>query len=269
MPTPNIRLGGAGANRPADRDLHGDAQHRAHRRALVRGGLAPRHAGRRHRRRDHAGAAHRHLHASTGLLDDVGELGFGLPGLMVIGDIVAVRERLLQLVAEIGGRAVTARGLIVSAPRSSSGKTTVTLGLLGALRAGRASRCARRNPDRTTSIPAFHAAATGAKGVNLDTWAMPPSLIDALIADADAGRRNAGDRRRDGAVRRRAGRRRAAPARRRIWPRGSACRCCWFSTSRGSRNRRPRSPRALPRTIRRCASAASCSTSSAASGTAR
>jgi len=31
--------------------------------------------------------------------------------------------------------------------------------------------------------PAFHAAATGGKGVNLDTWAMPATLIDALIAD--------------------------------------------------------------------------------------
>jgi cobyrinic acid a,c-diamide synthase len=78
---------------------------------------------------------------------------------------------------------VTARGLIVSAPRSSSGKTTVTLGLLGALkRKGVAVRAAKSGPDYID--PAFHAAATAGKGVNLDTWAMPPVLIDALIADA-------------------------------------------------------------------------------------
>jgi cobyrinic acid a,c-diamide synthase len=77
---------------------------------------------------------------------------------------------------------VSARGLIVSAPRSSSGKTLVTLGLLGALRRkGVAVRAAKSGPDYID--PAFHAAATGAKGVNLDSWAMPASLIDALIAD--------------------------------------------------------------------------------------
>jgi len=77
---------------------------------------------------------------------------------------------------------VSARGLIVSAPRSGSGKTTITLGLLAALaRKGVAVRAAKSGPDYID--PAFHAAATGAKGMNLDTWAMPPLLIEALIAD--------------------------------------------------------------------------------------
>jgi cobyrinic acid a,c-diamide synthase len=80
---------------------------------------------------------------------------------------------------------LTARGLIVSAPRSSSGKTTVTLGLLGALRRkGIAVRAAKSGPDYID--PAFHAAATAAKGVNLDTWAMPPALIGSLVAEAGA-----------------------------------------------------------------------------------
>lgn len=78
---------------------------------------------------------------------------------------------------------MNARGLIVSAPRSSSGKTLVTLGLLGALRGkGVAVRAAKSGPDYID--PAFHAAATAAKGVNLDTWAMPSPLIDSLIAGA-------------------------------------------------------------------------------------
>ena len=77
---------------------------------------------------------------------------------------------------------MSARGLIVSAPRSGAGKTTVTLGLLAALKKrGVAVRAAKSGPDYID--PAFHAAATAKSGVNLDTWAMPPALLDALAAD--------------------------------------------------------------------------------------
>ncbi len=81
---------------------------------------------------------------------------------------------------------MSARGLIVSAPRSGAGKTTVTLGLLAALkRRGIAVRAAKSGPDYID--PGFHAAATGTKGVNLDSWAMPPALLDMLAAQAAAG----------------------------------------------------------------------------------
>ena len=80
---------------------------------------------------------------------------------------------------------MTARGLIVAAPRSGSGKTTVTLGLLAALaRRGVAVRAAKAGPDYIDS--AFHAAATGAPSVNLDSWAMVPPLLDALAREASA-----------------------------------------------------------------------------------
>lgn len=75
------------------------------------------------------------------------------------------------------------RGLMIAAPRSGSGKTTVTLGLLAALRRrGVAVRAAKSGPDYID--PAFHAAATGLPGLNLDSWAMPPDLLGALAADA-------------------------------------------------------------------------------------
>ena len=80
---------------------------------------------------------------------------------------------------------MSARGLIVAAPRSGAGKTTVTLAALAALvRRGLKVRAAKAGPDYIDS--AFHAAATGANGVNLDSWAMPPPLIDALVANAAA-----------------------------------------------------------------------------------
>jgi cobyrinic acid a,c-diamide synthase len=81
---------------------------------------------------------------------------------------------------------MTARGFIIAAPQSGAGKTTVTLALLAALkRRGIVVRAAKAGPDYID--PAFHAAVTGAPCVNLDSWAMPPPLLDSLAADAAAG----------------------------------------------------------------------------------
>ena len=75
------------------------------------------------------------------------------------------------------------RGLVIAAPRSGAGKTTVTLGLLAALVArGVAVRAAKIGPDYIDT--AFHAAATGRPGLNLDSWAMPTPLRDALLAES-------------------------------------------------------------------------------------
>ncbi|MCW6510638.1 cobyrinate a,c-diamide synthase [Lichenifustis flavocetrariae] len=78
------------------------------------------------------------------------------------------------------------RGLVIAGPRSGSGKTTVTLGLLRALsRAGVKVAGAKCGPDYID--PAFHARACGRPSFNLDSWAMEPEMVRRLAARNGAG----------------------------------------------------------------------------------
>jgi cobyrinic acid a,c-diamide synthase len=81
---------------------------------------------------------------------------------------------------------MTTPGLLIAAPRSGSGKTMLTLGLLRAYRRlGLDVVGVKSGPDYID--PAFHAAASGREGLNLDSWAMAPSLVQHLAAGAARG----------------------------------------------------------------------------------
>ncbi len=71
-------------------------------------------------------------------------------------------------------------GLIIAAPRSGSGKTVVTLGLLRHLRRqGRRLAAAKVGPDYID--PTYLTVSCGRDCVNLDSWAMRPATLAARI----------------------------------------------------------------------------------------
>jgi cobyrinic acid a,c-diamide synthase len=72
-------------------------------------------------------------------------------------------------------------GLVIAAPRTGSGKTTATLGLLAALtRRGLGVAPVKSGPDYIDT--AILARAAGCDAINLDAWAMPPARLRQLAA---------------------------------------------------------------------------------------
>ena len=72
-----------------------------------------------------------------------------------------------------------ARGVVIAAPRSGSGKTVITLGLIAALRArGHAVAAAKTGPDYIDKSILYRAA----PAINLDPWAMSAARLRTLAA---------------------------------------------------------------------------------------
>ena len=82
-------------------------------------------------------------------------------------------------------RTARARGIIIAAPASESGKTLVTAGLLRYLRrSGIEVSGAKAGPDFID--PTFHAAASGKPCPNLDVWAMRSATLAGGVATLEA-----------------------------------------------------------------------------------
>ena len=78
---------------------------------------------------------------------------------------------------------MTAGAIMVGAPRSGAGKTTLTVGLIAALTAqGRQVRALKCGPDYIDA--AFHSAASGAECANIDSWAMSPGHMAEIFDSA-------------------------------------------------------------------------------------
>jgi cobyrinic acid a,c-diamide synthase len=75
--------------------------------------------------------------------------------------------------------------LVIAAPSSGSGKSTITCGLMASFARTRVVQGFKVGPDYID--PMYHTAATRRPSRNLDTWMVPPAQVKHLFARACAG----------------------------------------------------------------------------------
>ena len=175
----------------ADRALHGDAQSRAHRRGADARGSRAAYAPRRllpPRRRTRSASLFPHCRT---LREEARAQAFEPPAIVVVGDIVGARDRLIGRKAGGGSRApmtgaMSARAFIISAPRSGPARRRSRLLSLLRFRDG-GLQSARRKAGPDYIDLGFHAAAAGAKAATLTAGRCRRPCSDYLGGEAACG----------------------------------------------------------------------------------